>query len=1442
VITTSYTYDVQDNLASVTDPNGNVTTYDYDDFGRMIRQVSSVTGTTTYGYDAAGNLTSSVDANGAATTRSYDAVNRVTLASATKGGSTETTTWVYDDPTANSYRRGRLSSMTDPTGTTTYSYDRRGLLRQESRTIEGATYVTSFGYDANGNRTGMTYPSGRVVTYTFDFADRPSTASSGGTNLVSASSYAPFGPLTELTQGNGAVVTRQFDTRYRIMQNKLTRSGTTLAQYDYGYDNAGNITSVADGLDATWSRTFGYDDLHRLTTADSGTALWGTGSYSYDRMGNMTSSQLGARSGAFAYSGTTPKLVTVTENAVPRSVTYDPAGNEAAVGSAAFTYTPRNSLASADLYTYTYDGRGVRTITATSATGVGVASVVIAPTSVTGGQTATGTVTLTSAPSSDTTVALSSDNSALATVPPSVLVASGTTSATFAVTTSAPQVSAVVTLRASLPGTQQSGSLTVRSTNLELDTVTIFPTNAVGGRMHPTGMVTLTGPAPAGGAVVTLTSSDTTAAIVPTSITVPAGQSAAEFVVTTGSVGTPTNVSVTGTYGFTGSASLTVTTCAMWTPDLAAMPAETVWFDDALPPGASGLYPGFVWDTAQKQSGTQSGYLLRTPSGYSLGFTGASPRFPIGSSESIAFYALLDPCNPPDGVHLGFAAWGTGWAHDAYWGQNVKNKGTRLGPRPPLGVWTRLEFPAGVMRLRNMELHGAEFATVKNGSKAWFDRVAKRACTVGTIEAPSSLPSGDEVWSDDAMPAGATPFGTWNWDTVQKASGAQSHHHPSALADRQHGFTGGVPLTLQSGDMLVTYALIDPCDPPQQIMLQWNDGSGWEHRAFWGANLIGYGAYGTASRLPMGTMPKWGEWVRLEVPATRVGLAGMSITGAAFTLYDGHVWFDRVSKYACTTPVPAAPELPPSDQVWFEDALPAGATPSGTWNWDTSQKASGTQAHHEPGGIGLRQHAFTGATATLTPGAGERLYVYAMLDPCDPPAEIMLEWHDGSGWEHRAYWGANLLSGGNDGTTSRRWIGPLPKSGEWVRLEVPAAEVGLEGVAIKGMSFKLYNGHVWFDRAGKSPSPMAMMVTEEIPLTMVSSNTIDEPSTPKPSFWARLREWPRARRLRPKSSFTVTMEPAQLPQTSNTAGVLQRYSFYTPELNLMAETQLTEAATPTIEYEYVWFNGEPLAQIETATGAIDYYFNDHLGAPMLTTNSSGVVDWRVEREPYGSIFATRAGAERHQPLSLPGQEHDPNQPERAYNIFRWYRPGWGRYTQADRFLEVTAREPNLFAYVNGSPTRKKDPLGLFAIDGSCDCRPNRPNVPRTIAEACKLVKKPKCREIADRSRFVPLDRASRGTTEPLGDCLARRCSPDNVGKGPIRVFCKDSPKDCGWTAPAGDIVLYNTPAGCPGRMTPKGPERDWSQTFFHEMMHTCGADLHNDFFMDVVQVCTGTRW
>ena len=93
--------------------------------------------------------------------------------------------------------------------------------------------------------------------------------------------------------------------------------------------------------------------------------------------------------------------------------------------------------------------------------------------------------------------------------------------------------------------------------NPTLSSVTVNPTSVTGGNSS-TGTVTLTGPAPSGGAVVNLSSSNTSVATVPASVTVNANNTTANFTVSTNPVASSSPVTISGIYGATQTAILTV--------------------------------------------------------------------------------------------------------------------------------------------------------------------------------------------------------------------------------------------------------------------------------------------------------------------------------------------------------------------------------------------------------------------------------------------------------------------------------------------------------------------------------------------------------------------------------------------------------------------------------------------------------------------------------------------------------------------------------------------------------------------------------------------------------------------------------------------------------------------------------------------------------------------
>jgi hypothetical protein len=160
----------------------------------------------------------------------------------------------------------------------------------------------------------------------------------------------------------------------------------------------------------------------------------------------------------------------------------------------------------------------------------------------------------------------------------------------------------------------------------------------------------------------------------------------------------------------------------------------------------------------------------------------------------------------------------------------------------------------------------------------------------------------------------------------------------------------------------------------------------------------------------------------------------------------------------------------PVEEVWIDDDLPSGAMASAnSWKWISKSEGpvfSGERAHTQSGKGKQLQHFATGAEKPLRVSPEDTLFAYVYLEPKDAPREIMMQWDNGN-WEHRAFWGDDLIKYGEANTPSRRRIGPLPKTGEWVRLEVPARQLGIASpMDFAGWSFDQHGGTIYWDKAG----------------------------------------------------------------------------------------------------------------------------------------------------------------------------------------------------------------------------------------------------------------------------------------------------------------------------------------------------------------------------------------
>ena len=176
-----------------------------------------------------------------------------------------------------------------------------------------------------------------------------------------------------------------------------------------------------------------------------------------------------------------------------------------------------------------------------------------------------------------------------------------------------------------------------------------------------------------------------------------------------------------------------------------------------------------------------------------------------------------------------------------------------------------------------------------------------------------------------------------------------------------------------------------------------------------------------------------------------------------------HVLLDKIA-YA----EPKADSSADSEIIFVEDAPPTDATLDGEWKIAQAPDPvfSGKKSIVREG-AGNNQHFFWQSKSPYQIATDQdEFFAYVFLDPIDPPKQVMLQFNDGS-WEHRAYWGKSLIPYGRENTVEKVRMGPLPKTGEWIRLVVPAKKVGLKPTTkVNGIAFTQFDGKIFWDKVG----------------------------------------------------------------------------------------------------------------------------------------------------------------------------------------------------------------------------------------------------------------------------------------------------------------------------------------------------------------------------------------
>lgn len=267
----SSAYTPNGQVASATDANGNITSYSYDGFDRLLTTTYPGGSYEQFGYDANSNVTSKWLRDGNSFRPSYDALNRMTSDGLGH-------TFGYD-------LLGRLTGSNDPNNAyENFGYDALGRKTSESAAHGGTSTMQ---YDAAGRRTRLTWPDGFFVTYGYDTLGEMTGVWENGANALVTFSYDDLGRRTGLSRANGTSTSYGYDLVSRL--TSLNLNGGPANALGFNYNPAGQITSRTSSSDAfAWTGAANVDRAYAVNGLNQYTAS-GSVVPTYDGRGNLTS-------------------------------------------------------------------------------------------------------------------------------------------------------------------------------------------------------------------------------------------------------------------------------------------------------------------------------------------------------------------------------------------------------------------------------------------------------------------------------------------------------------------------------------------------------------------------------------------------------------------------------------------------------------------------------------------------------------------------------------------------------------------------------------------------------------------------------------------------------------------------------------------------------------------------------------------------------------------------------------------------------------------------------------------------------------------------------------------------------------------------------------------------------------------------------------------------